>query len=148
MDDDASQVGEGRTRPRTGMNQGVAMDIDEMEPRNMENDLVAADGLGELMELKPAMLAVRATKMFTEGDGAPRVSAPGRSRMRAPPSARPEPSPRPRRPSLAHALRPLLAACRRQRGSRGEGSTPPTPTQLPSYSPPLSPPPPPLLRAY
>ena len=38
MDDDASQVGEGRTRPRTGMNQGVAMDIDEMEPRNMEND--------------------------------------------------------------------------------------------------------------
>ena len=76
MDDDASQVGEGRVRPRTGMNQGVAMDIDEMEPRNMENDLVAADGLGELMELKPAMLAVRATKMFTEGDGgrcAPRV---------------------------------------------------------------------------
>ena len=90
------------------------------------------------------MLAVRATKMFTEGDSAPRVSAPGRSRIRAPPSARPEPSPRPRRPSLlAHALRPLLAACRRQRGSRGEGSTPPTPTQLPSFSPPLSPPPPP-----
>ena len=32
----------------------------------IENDLVAADGLGELMELMPAMLAVRATKMFTE----------------------------------------------------------------------------------
>ena len=111
MDDDASQVGEGRVRPRTGMNQGVAMDIDEMEPRNMENDLVAADGLGELMELKPAMLAVRATKMFTEGDGAPRVSAPGRSRMRAPPSARPEPSPSLTSPSASPPLpRPRPAA--------------------------------------
>ena len=41
-----------------------------MDPRNLENELVAADGLGEVMELAPAMLTVRATKMFTEGDGA------------------------------------------------------------------------------
>ena len=71
------------------------------------------------MELVQAMLTARATKMFTEGDGVPRVPISGQSRMRASPSARNEPSLRPRRPSLAHALRPLLAACRRQRGSRG-----------------------------
>ena len=117
MQDDASQVGGTRVQPRTGMTEGIAMGTEDMDQRNLENDLVAADGLGEAMELVPAMLTTRATKMFTEGDGAPRVSAPGRSRMRAPPSARPEPSPRPRRPSLAHALRPRK--CRARRPRRG-----------------------------
>ena len=50
MDDAASQVGEGRPRPRTDMDQGVAMELDDLDTRNIENDLVAADGLGELMD--------------------------------------------------------------------------------------------------
>ena len=74
MDDNASQVGEGRVRPLYGMNEGVDMEIEDMDPRNLENELVAADGLDEVMELAPAMLTVRATKMFTEGEGAPRMS--------------------------------------------------------------------------
>ena len=40
----------------------------------MENEFIAADGLIPAQELEPAMLQLRATKMFTEGDGAPQVS--------------------------------------------------------------------------
>ena len=36
----------------------------------------------QVMELVPAMLTARATKMFTEGDDVPRVSISGQSRMR------------------------------------------------------------------
>ena len=50
MDDAASQVGDVRARPRTAIQQGVAMDIEEMDTRNIENDRVAVDGLAELLQ--------------------------------------------------------------------------------------------------
>ena len=35
---------------------------------------MAAEDLGELMDITPSQVTLRATKMFTEGDGAPCTS--------------------------------------------------------------------------
>ena len=59
MDDAASQVGEGRTRPRTDMDQGVAMELDDLDPRNIENDvtgrmsLTLTDSIGGQLWILP-----------------------------------------------------------------------------------------------
>ena len=49
-DDAASQVGDVRAQPRTAIKQGVAIHIEEMDTRNIENDRVAVDGLAELLQ--------------------------------------------------------------------------------------------------
>ena len=57
------------------MRDSIAIDDMEIEGErglNLENDLMTSDGFGEAMELVPSQLASRATKMFTEGNGAPR----------------------------------------------------------------------------
>ena len=46
----AIQAGDVRARPRTGMDQGVAMEIDDIDPRNIENDGVAVGGLAEPLQ--------------------------------------------------------------------------------------------------
>ena len=50
------------------------MELDGEEGGNLENDLAACDDLGEVMDIQPSMVTLRATKMFTEGNGAPCMS--------------------------------------------------------------------------
>ena len=52
----------------------TAMEFEIEEGGNLENELVAADDLGEVMDIAPSQLTLRATKMFTEGSGAPHMS--------------------------------------------------------------------------
>ena len=74
MQDDASDAGTVRAGTHTRENEAVDMEIEAELDRNLENDLAAADGFGEAMDLVPSQLSSRATKMFTEGIGAPRRS--------------------------------------------------------------------------
>ena len=74
MDDVASVVGTERADINMREYDAVDMEIEGVRGRNLDNELAATDGLGEAFDLAPSMLASRATKMFTEGDGQPRMS--------------------------------------------------------------------------
>ena len=72
--DTASVAGTERVDINMREHGATDMEMEGERGRNLENELAAADGLGAAFDLQPAMLAVRATKMFTEGDGKPRRS--------------------------------------------------------------------------
>ena len=74
MEDAASVAGTERVDIRMREDDAVDMEIDGERGVNLENELAAADGLGEALDLKPSMLASRETRMFTEGIGKPRRS--------------------------------------------------------------------------
>ena len=74
MQDDTGTVCDDRVRHRREGAEGDNMGIEGQEGGNLENDLVAAEDLGELMDITPSQVTLRATKMFTEGDGAPCTS--------------------------------------------------------------------------
>ena len=74
MDDARSHAGTVRVRDRKRSIDAVDEEVDSEGGLNLENELSAVFGLDEAMELQPSMLSFRATKMFTEGDGAPRTS--------------------------------------------------------------------------
>ena len=74
MQNDASSVYGSRVRPQQGATGAAEMEIEDESDRNLEQDLSAADGFGEHMDLIPSMLTARATKMFTGGAGGARAS--------------------------------------------------------------------------
>jgi hypothetical protein len=74
MQDDTGTVCDDRVRPRREGAEEDNMEIEGEEGGNLENDLVAAEDLGEVMDITPSQVTLRATKMFTEGGGAPRMS--------------------------------------------------------------------------
>ena len=74
MQDDTGTVCDDRVRPRREGDEGDHLEIEGEEGGNLENDLVAAYDLGEVMDMTPSQLTLRATKMFVEGDGAPSMS--------------------------------------------------------------------------
>ena len=74
MEDAASVAGTERVAIRMREHDAVDMEIDGERGVNLENELAAADGLGEAFDLTPSMMASRATCMFTEGNGKPRGS--------------------------------------------------------------------------
>ena len=74
MEDDASSVVGSRVTTGQHMTGAFDTELEGESGLNLEKDLMAADGLGEAMGLLPSMLAGRATKMFTGGNGAPRRS--------------------------------------------------------------------------
>ena len=74
IQDDTGTVCDDRVRPRREGAEDDNMEIEGEEGGNLENDLVAAEDLGELMDITPSQVTLRATKMFTEGDGAPCTS--------------------------------------------------------------------------
>ena len=74
MEDAASVAGTERVDIRMREYDAVDMEIDGERGVNLENELAAADGLGEAFDLTPSMMASRATCMFTEGNGKPRGS--------------------------------------------------------------------------
>ena len=74
MDDVASVVGTERADINMREYDAVDMEIEGERGRNLVNELAATDRLSEALDLAPSMLASRATKMFTEGDGQARMS--------------------------------------------------------------------------
>ena len=74
IQDDTGTVCDDRVCHRREGAEGDNMEIEGQEGGNLENDLVAAEDLGELMDITPSQVTLRATKMFTEGDGAPCTS--------------------------------------------------------------------------
>ena len=72
QDDSRSVTGTARVDTREREYGALDMEIEGERGLNLENELSAADGLGEAFDLTPSMLALRATKMFTEGGGKPR----------------------------------------------------------------------------
>ena len=71
MNDALSDAGTARVDTRVRESGAVDMELEGERGLNLENELAAADGLGAAFDLVPSMLALRATKMFTEGDGKP-----------------------------------------------------------------------------
>ena len=69
--DALSDAGTARVDARVREYGAVNMELEGERGINLENELAAADGLGAAFDLVPSMLALRATKMFTEGDGKP-----------------------------------------------------------------------------
>ena len=74
MQDDTGTVCDERVRPRREGAEGPDVEIEGEEGGNLENNLAAADDLGEVMNITPSQITLRATKMFMEGGGAPRTS--------------------------------------------------------------------------
>ena len=66
QDDARSVTGTVRVDTRKREFGALDMEIEGERGLNLENELSAADGLGEAFDLTPSMLALRATKMFTE----------------------------------------------------------------------------------
>ena len=71
INDALSDAGTARVDTRVRASGAVDMELEGERGLNLENELAAADGLGAAFDLVPSMLALRATKMFTEGDGKP-----------------------------------------------------------------------------
>ena len=74
MNDDAGSVCTERVQSRKRPLEGEVMEMEGPSVLNIEKDLMTAEGFGEAMDLVPSMLAARATRMFTNGDGKPRTS--------------------------------------------------------------------------
>ena len=71
VNDARSDAGTARVDARVRESGAVDMELEGERGLNLENELAAVDGLGAAFDLVPSMLALRATKMFTEGDGKP-----------------------------------------------------------------------------
>ena len=77
MFDDTESICTQRVHTNEKDSDDVATELSSVAPLNLANEVITTDSFEDGMSLLSSVVAARATKMFTEGDGAPRTSREG-----------------------------------------------------------------------